>query len=290
MVTDFSSAFESVRPSVVGLGFLTKGRFDIIGTGFIVSEQGWILTNRHVLEPLLVSHQDSKAVRANAVAVLFAQNLPGEQYQDVVGLMGGRLQEISFPPEPAEEAPGAAPELRGLKPSAMVRPVPPDLGLCKISLTDCPREVLPLRPLRLSNGPAKVGSTVAILGFPQGLTLPDDFPASAALQLSPLLQVGQIAAALPFSALANPENYVLDLYVNGGSSGSPLFTPEGEVVGVVYATRQGFAPLVQFSAEGVPKEIPHTGTYVASALRLAVPATRIDREWLKQIHTTEPTV
>lgn len=284
MVSDFSSAFDLVRPSVVGLGFLTKGGFDIIGTGFIVSEQGWILTNRHVLEPLLAPHNGIQGVRPDAVAVFFAQNLPGEQYRDVVGLLGGRLQEISFPPEPATGPPPAPPPLRGLEPSAMVRPLPPDIGLCRISLADCPREVLPLRPLRLSAAPAKVGSLVAILGFPQGLTLPDDFPAAAAFQLSPLLQVGHIAAALPFSALTNPENYVLDLYVNGGSSGSPLFTPEGEVVGVVYATRQGFEPLVQLSAEGEPKEIPHTGTYVPSALGLAVPATRIDRDWLQQIH------
>ncbi len=103
------------------------------------------------------------------------------------------------------------------------------------------------------------------------------------MQLTPLLQAGHIAAALPFSNLPNPENYVLDLYVNGGSSGSPLFTANGEVVGVVYATRQAFKPLIQFDADDKPQEIPRTGTLVSSALGLAVPTTRIDRGWLKQI-------
>ncbi|HKB58374.1 MAG TPA: hypothetical protein VKC51_12380 [Lacunisphaera sp.] len=49
MAVDFSTAFEAVRPAVVGLGFVTKGGFDTSGTGFIVSEQGWILTNRQCL-------------------------------------------------------------------------------------------------------------------------------------------------------------------------------------------------------------------------------------------------
>ncbi|HHY23920.1 MAG TPA: S46 family peptidase [Clostridiaceae bacterium] len=66
------------------------------------------------------------------------------------------------------------------------------------------------------------------------------------LQLTSILQVGIISATLLFSGIPNPTNFILDLFINGGSSGSPLFTRKGEVIGIVFATRQHINASINF--------------------------------------------
>jgi hypothetical protein len=65
---DFQSAYKIIRPSIVGMGFADlQGNCQIIGTRFIVHQLGWIMSNRHVFEPLL---DENNCIRPNAAVML----------------------------------------------------------------------------------------------------------------------------------------------------------------------------------------------------------------------------
>jgi hypothetical protein len=54
-------------------------------------------------------------------------------------------------------------------------------------------------------------------------------------QMSPTLQTGIISAVHPFPC-RSPHGFTMNVMVQGGASGSPVFSPEtGEVLGLVYA-------------------------------------------------------
>ena len=72
----------------------------------------------------------------------------------------------------------------------------------------------------------------------------------------------------------------MDLFVNAGSSGSPLFLENGDVVGVVYATRQKFEALQSINEDGDLEPSENTGVYLPTSLGLAVPSARFPEDWL----------
>jgi S1-C subfamily serine protease len=114
----------------------------------------------------------------------------------------------------------------------------PDLAICRIRVDGLDRMGVP-RPKHLPLGDsAKVRAVdeVGIMGFPFGLRLLGE--EQELRQMTPITQKGSIAAVLPFSNVQNPHAFQLDMNINGGSSGSPLFLAEtGEIVGVVFAAR-----------------------------------------------------
>jgi len=89
--------------------------------------------------------------------------------------------------------------------------------------------------IRLGDSSAvREGDEVGICGFPLGLTIAS--PDQRLRQLTPIVQRGTIAAVLPWAGIHNPHAFQLDMNVNGGSSGSPVFLAEsGEVIGIVFA-------------------------------------------------------
>src|ERR1700674_118426 len=88
-------------------------------------------------------------------------------------------------------------------------------------------------PSSLYSGVVREGDEVGICGFPLGLTLPGD---NKMRQLTAILQRGIVAAVLPWTGIPNPHAFQLDININGGSSGSPMFLADtGEIVGVVFA-------------------------------------------------------
>jgi serine protease Do len=114
----------------------------------------------------------------------------------------------------------------------------PDLAICRIRVDGLERMGVP-RPKHLPLGDSakvRAGDEVGIMGFPFGLRLLGE--EQELRQMTPITQKGTIAAVLPFSNVHNPHAFQLDMSINGGSSGSPLFLAEtGEVVGVVFAAR-----------------------------------------------------
>jgi hypothetical protein len=231
-----------------------------------------IITNKHVLDPLLTEKNGQIVVGATATAFLFIGAKPSEPFVGVAGVMGTPIRQIGFPKDNSEQVSSPPPTFRGRQPSGPFLQEPADIAFCKIDPKNCAPEALPLQPATVIDSKDVIeGTPAAILGFPQGLR----FRRKANMaQLTSLLQTGVIAGILPFSGLPKPDSFVLDIYINAGSSGSPLFTIDGQVIGVVYATRQNFSPLVVFDEKGQNAKSRDTGVFLSAALGLAVPSAR----------------
>jgi S1-C subfamily serine protease len=228
----FRDIVAKIKPAVVGLGLLEDGRDPlsvvIIGTGFIVDPGGWIMTNRHVAELFLAERSGSIGVRnALARAVLFVDStgrtIPhtGRPAVSGFGAAPFPIVEVSFPPAQAD--------------GDLHYESVPDLALCKINTEKLHRAGLEQLPF-LSLGDSSIvreGDEVGICGFPLGLTLPRD---NKMRQMTAIVQRGIVAAVLPWTGIPNPHAFQLDININGGSSGSPMFLADtGEIVGVVFA-------------------------------------------------------
>lgn len=278
---DFQFAYKTVRPSIVGVGFSDfQGNCRVIGTGFIVHPSGWIISNRHVLEPLLYKNNDEIRIRPNAAVMLFVKANPSQNFIGVAGVIPAKISELAFPPNEIELNPKMGSiKYKDLEPIHVLSPEEPDIGVCKIEPSILPPEVHPLTAVEIVNSVGyEEGTNIGIIGFPQGLSISPSISEISSLQLTPLLQVGIISAVLPFSGIPKPTNYVLDLFVNPGSSGSPLFTKNGKVIGVVYATRQSFTPLVIKNRDGNVEEEHNQGVYIPSGLGLAIPSSRFPKD------------
>ena len=93
---DFQSTYKIIRPSIVGIGFTDfQGNCQIIGTGFIVHQSGWIMSNRHVFEPLL---DENNRIRPNAAVMLFVNGIPDPNFVGVVGVIPAKITELALPP------------------------------------------------------------------------------------------------------------------------------------------------------------------------------------------------
>jgi hypothetical protein len=194
------------------------------------------------------------------------------------------LVESASPPPPSEHLDTEDTKnktFRGLKPRQIIPPKPVDIGVCRIDMTKARKEVLPLVPATIIHSKDIFeGTPVGILGFPQGLSWPAKFDSKNPAQMTPLLQTDVISGILPFSGLPKPDSFVLDLFVNGVSSGSPLFLENGDVVGVVYATRQRFEALHFINGDGDLETSENSGVYLPTSLGLAVPSARFPEDWL----------
>lgn len=183
----------------------------IIGTGFVIREDGIIVTNKHVVEaftdvPLPPDvHQDNYPVHA----MIFKETEVGISYTPVEILNIGTIR--GFPPE-VYYGPKEGPDLAFVQ--AKVR------GLSPVELED---------GIVLEEG-LEVGTS----GFPMGtvaLTAPGWLH-----QVTPTLQKGIISSILPFPCKC-PHGFTINVMVQGGASGSPVFQWEsGKVLGILYAS------------------------------------------------------
>ena len=235
----------------------------IIGTGFFVDPSGWIMTNRHVAEAFMTERDGRIGVRnAIARAVVFAEGagrtIPGTGERAIAGVG-------AIPCPIVETAMGSEAPDDDLHYHSV-----PDLALCRIDAEALKRQAT-LRHVKLGRSEGvQEGDDVAICGFPLGLVLDQ----SARLrQMTPIVQRGIIAAVLPFSGLKNPHAFQLDIHINPGSSGSPLFRAEtGEVIGVVFAAPQRTGEVV---IPGVFEGDEQLGSvYLPTGFGYAVPLSR----------------
>jgi S1-C subfamily serine protease len=184
---------------------------DAFATGFFLDNEGWVATNRHVIEAFENAPKRSDG-RPSVQAMLFdyGERKDGRIYARSIGvriLQGGVLSEWD-PPGPWFGEPA------------------PDVGFVQLNV----REVEPL-DLEQQDGYLKVGMPIATAGYPLG---------SVGLriwgrpnQMVPFLRRGIVSSVFPFS-VPQPHGFTIDVMQQGGSSGSPIFhAGEPLVVGMM---------------------------------------------------------
>ncbi|MFH1882556.1 MAG: serine protease [Planctomycetota bacterium] len=180
----------------------------IIGTGFIVNENGLVVTNDHVFKAIKKLWRPPDAVPDDwGVYAMVLHMLPEGQVEIPIEVIG--VFEIT------QFTPG----------KAYYGPRKPDLAIVRVKARGLPS-------LRIDDSPIQEGMEVATAGFPMGT---DALQAPGWIhQMTPTLQRGIVSAVLPF-ACNTPHAFTINVMTQGGASGSPVFyTNTGEVAGVLY--------------------------------------------------------
>lgn len=182
----------------------------IVGTGFVIGEDGLVATNQHVIRALdetqTPSSHNLKEARYWAVAFALQEHGLATVPLEVLRV----VTVADFTPE-----------------GAWYGPDRPDIAIVQVMAKNLPA-------LRLDEGTLiEEGMEVATAGFPMGR---DALLAPGRLnQLGPTLQAGIISAVLPFPG-KSPHGFTVNVMTQGGASGSPVFLPEsGTVVGIIHA-------------------------------------------------------
>lgn len=219
---DFSDAYRRIKECVVAITpMFQPGPSDfpaIIGTGFFVSSRGVVCTCRHVVDAFdqLPRAADFKGIPAAALVFREAD-------------VEGRKAWAWFPVR-----------IRGFGFSAIlgdsagyVGPNPPDIAFLLLDVTDTP-------VVAFADSPLSEGEWLAFSGFPMGTRL---LRAPGWLhQVGPTLHAGIVSSVLPHALVPTPHAFIMQSNTQGGASGSPVFRPDGKVVGMVYMViREDFA-------------------------------------------------
>lgn len=212
------------RVGAEALSFTGKGEKYVewcMGSGFIVSKDGLVLTNRHVVDPW------------------FEDDEFGQAWTNI-GCRFVRERFLAFFPERAEPVEIVRVAAHPDADLALVRMVPPDPDL----------PVLDLAP---ADRPPRVGQNTILLGYPAGYRgLLAKLHASAAKELlkdgipefepamRTIARLGGIRGTMTQGVLSavTPGQLVYEAGTTSGGSGGPLFSPEGHVIAVNMAITQ----------------------------------------------------
>jgi DNA-binding response OmpR family regulator/S1-C subfamily serine protease len=197
-------------------------RIDIFGTGFLVSENGQILTNHHVAEPWWQNDE--------------LKEMLDQGLQPEISEMSAYFPQVSH---------GIAITTEGISTAADVAVVKANisgLGLKQIALADSSHSIAG-------------GSSVVLLGYPTGLnailarTGAETLQSIAAVSNGdPKLVIEELAHRHLIKPTATqghigdvqPDKIIYDAQTTSGGSGGPLFDNEGKVIGINFAMVRDF--------------------------------------------------
>jgi DNA-binding response OmpR family regulator/S1-C subfamily serine protease len=193
-----------------------------LGTGFLVSANGRILTNHHVAEPWWNNDELSSALQ--------------EGLEPVIDRM-----EAYFPSSP-RTFPASVDKISSEA----------DLATLRVSLGDLKRAVLTIDAAPQGS---VSGEPVVLMGYPTGidavLARADDSTVRDIVKASHG-DLNQVLAALAKSNLIHPvvtqghlgdvlpDKFIYDAQTTSGGSGGPLFNPQGKVIAINYAVIRDF--------------------------------------------------
>jgi S1-C subfamily serine protease len=213
-MNNLSNVYQQIKPAIVAIiSRVSRNPYfpEIIGTGFIVREDGIVLTNKHIVDLFKTLPRRKGTPKHEWPALIKLFHFIPEKGMTLIDVnIEGVVSPTDF-----------------IKPPVYYGPDLPDVAAIHINTKGLP--TINLQPtLAVSEG-----EDIAVAGFPMGtrtLQAPGWIH-----QISPTLQTGIVSAVLPFPC-DDPHALLLDLMTQGGSSGSPVFKPEtGEVLGMVYA-------------------------------------------------------
>ncbi|HKQ47538.1 MAG TPA: S1C family serine protease [Phycisphaerae bacterium] len=202
---------------------------EYLGSGFLVSEHGHVVTNRHVAEPWWNNERIAPLVAAGLEPAFIHLTATFPNHEPI-------------PIDPQ---------------TIRVSAEDVDVAVFTISASDVP--VLPLS----DHDPRELrGEPLMLLGYPTGLSAllarADPDVASAVLaeandtttMIAALSRRHAISPVITHGTLSDVTNYQLiyDAVTTSGGSGGPVFGPDGEVIGVNFAILRDF----QGSNFGVP--------------------------------------
>ena len=228
---DLVDVYEAVVPSTVA--FISKfvrlapGSESpllppIIGTGFLVSEDGIVATNRHVAEALQGIPSNPHTGEDGYGAVMFDMRKDGD---------GGVTMQWMMP-----DVYAVAMLDNFTSDATWFGEDKPDLAFVQLKIRGTPF-------LKLADDDFYIrpGTPIATVGFPMG-----DLPLrvmNRVNQAAPFIRRGIVSSVYPFS-IPRPHGFTIDIMQQGGSSGSPiLYEGEPTVVGMMAAGMLQPAPL-----------------------------------------------
>ncbi len=178
---DYSSIAEQSGRAVVLIAVEDANGRNLTGSGFSVSSDGYLITNRHLV-------QTESGRRPRRIAVIFSET---SQW------LPARVVNVS--------------ERQ-------------DLALLQVETQGPFPRVAAIA--RTGSG-SRVGSPVAIIGYPLGTDTPMGAGAGPAFTARYTLGAGTLSKALG-------DVLQIDAFAGEGSSGSPVFDPSGRVIAVIY--------------------------------------------------------
>jgi S1-C subfamily serine protease len=230
---DLADVIEYIRPSIVQIAVLPSAaahgaQFNVLGTGFWVSENGLVITARHVIEDarrLMASFPGSR--------LMIGQSIPS--VTDPEFTIRGSFNYLNS--EVVEEDPRhdialiqairnpfvteQRPFIKTLTPDTDVYPL---LGLATLSTSE-----------------VRDGEQVGVSGYPLAEPVLVTTSGGIASALGTNIQHAQALGAPPGYTIPNiADSYLADVAVNPGNSGGPVYrVSDGGVIGVCVAFRIG---------------------------------------------------
>jgi len=230
-------SYKIVKKSIVAITLKYVPHYDkqsmptdfppILGTGFIVNENGLIVTNDHILDAISKLWRPPGAEKDWGVFATLFHMTPEGQVKIPLEIIGaGKIDTF---------APGGA----------YYGPKKPDLAFMHVKARGLPS-------LKISDCSIEEGIELATAGYPMGT---DALRAPGWLhQITPTLQSGIVSAVLPYPCEA-PHAFTINVMAQGGASGSPVFYPDsGAVAGILYG---GLLDSHQVDSHQVPTNISY---------------------------------